>query len=287
MNNFELIDNYLTNRLGEPERAAFEKELETNAALKAEVAVQKVAIEGVKKARAAELKAMLNKVPMGASVSMEWTVLKIAAGVIGTGLLIAGLAYYFNGKESLNPTSLSTSIKDSIKQSENKSEPIEEVTPAPKEEEMVAPAEEQKKGEKQTEKKADKKAEPKVGEPAKPKIELVDPTTEMTENSSSGKTVVKNSNRPTVTASHIAVEADASNKNYSSHYQFYQGKLHLYGNFDKGLYEILEVNGDSRMLFMYYKELYYLLDEKQSVITLLEPIKDKTLISKLKEYRGR
>jgi hypothetical protein len=37
MSNFELIDDYLTNRLNEQEKEAFEKQLESDPALKADV----------------------------------------------------------------------------------------------------------------------------------------------------------------------------------------------------------------------------------------------------------
>lgn len=293
MNNFELIDDFLTNRLGEPEKAAFEKELETNAPLKAEVALQKLAIEGVKKARAAELKAMLNNVPMGASVSMEWSALKIAAGIVGAGILVAGLTFYFKSDQTLNPTNFSSSMEDSLKQPENKTNESEE-TPSQPQQETVSPAEDSKEEpkkeavkEKAEQKGVEKKTNNKSAEAVKPKIEVIDPTQELAENSKTEKNTTGENKKALVSVSHISVETDATNKKYGFHYQFSQGKLHLYGNFDKGLYEILEVNGDSHAVFMYYKELYYLLDEKQSAITLLEPIKDKTLLSKLKEYRGR
>jgi hypothetical protein len=83
MKYFELIDDYLTNRLGETEKLAFENELQSNLALQKEVAFQKLVIEGVKKARATELKSMLNNVPMGKIVSLEWVyTLKIAASLV-------------------------------------------------------------------------------------------------------------------------------------------------------------------------------------------------------------
>jgi hypothetical protein len=284
MKNFELIDDYLANRLSEADKTSFEGELQMNTELQREVAVQHIVIEGVKKARAAELKAMLNNVPVGGSINLEWpSSLKIAAGVVGAGLLIAGLSYYFNGKENLNPASLSTSIEDSIKQPNQQTdqpsqEPQPEVQTLPNE-----PKNEEKKSETPS-----KKEEPKMAEPARPKIEVLEPTEELAENARAEKdNGTASNNRSQVSVSHIAVETDATNKRYSFHYQFTQGKLHLYGDFDKGLYEIVEVNGDSHAVFLYYKELYYLLDEKQVAITKLEPIKDKTLISKLKEYRGR
>ncbi|MFM8912646.1 MAG: hypothetical protein ACKOE6_07000, partial [Flammeovirgaceae bacterium] len=186
--------------------------------------------------------------------------------------------------ENLNPTSLSTSIEDSIKKSEP---PLmsEEPKPVPPGKETTAPAE-AKKDQNKVENPV-KKEEPTNLEPSKPKLDVVDPTEELVENTGAEKNNAVSNNRGQVSVLHIAVETDAANKKYSFHYQFAQGKLHLYGDFDKGLYEILEVNGDSRAVFMFYKELFYVLDEKQTAITKLEPIKDKALISKLKEYRGR
>lgn len=289
MNNFESIDDFLTNRLGAPEKAAFEKELETNTALKAEVGLQKLAIEGVKKARAAELKAMLNNLPLGTNISMEWSALKIAAGIVGAGILIAGLTFYFKSNQALNPTNFSSSIEDSLNQPDNTTNAPEE-TPSQPNQENISPAEEPKKEaakEKAEKKETEKKASNHSAEAVKPKIEMVDPTQELAENSTAEKNTAGENKKALVSVSYILVETDATNKKYGFHYQFSQGKLHLYGNFDKGLYEILEVNGDSHTVFMYYKELYYLLDEKQLAITLLEPIKDKKLLSKLKEYRGR
>ena len=125
MNNFELIDDYLTNKLGEAEKAAFEKQLESDPALKADVALQNQILEGVRKARAAELKTMLQNVPIGGS-AISWPVLRMAAGIVGAGVLIAGLSYYFRSHENINPSSLSTSIEDSIKQKEKTTEPMEE-----------------------------------------------------------------------------------------------------------------------------------------------------------------
>ncbi len=61
----------------------------------------------------------------------------------------------------------------------------------------------------------------------------------------------------------------------------------LYGPFDKSLYEILEIHGDSHAVFLWYKDNYYKLDEQQHNITRLEPITDATLVKKLKEYRGK
>jgi len=98
---------------------------------------------------------------------------------------------------------------------------------------------------------------------------------------------ISESHKSVVSVSHIAVETDTANKNYNFHYQFASGKLFLYGPFDKSVYEILEINSDNHSVFLFHRDNYYLLDEKQLKITHLEPIKDTALIRKLKEYRGK
>jgi hypothetical protein len=280
MSNLELIDDYLTNRLGDAERVVFEKQLASDPSLKADVALQKHIVEGVKKARAAELKAMLQNVPVGGSATFDMPMLRMAAGVIGAGLLIAALSFYFNGKGST--PNMSTSLEDSIKKTDPTDfEPLEEPTdPALSIEKKEVKAEEQVKKEGSDVKKG-------TVQPIQPKIEAVDPSSEMINESQNTSSIAKETIKSAITASHIAVEVDSSSKAYPFHYQFSKGKLMLYGSFDKALYEILEINGENRSVFMYYKDNYYLLNEKQSSITLLEPIKDKELVAKLKEYKSK
>jgi hypothetical protein len=88
-----------------------------------------------------------------------------------------------------------------------------------------------------------------------------------------------------VSDSRIEVENINNDKQYAFHYQFNLGKLILYGKFDKGLYEIIEVNGSAHSVFLFYKDNYYLLNEKETTITPLTPIHDGQLIKKLREYR--
>lgn len=283
MSNFELIDDYLTGRLSEQENVAFEKQLESDPSLKADVDLQRQILEGVKKARAMELKSMLNKVPVNTGYTIEFSVAKIAAGVIGAGMI--GAALYFALKPDQVPD-LSNAAADLSKKSEQIQKKKEESTTQPA---VVEP--EQKKEE--TEIKPETKGTPSKKEQVKetpsevkqPKIEAIDPSEEMTGNENSP--VVSETHKGAVTVSHIDVETDTANKKYDFHYQFASGKLFLYGPFDKNMYEILEINGDNHALFFFYKDNYYLLDEKQMKVTHLEPIKDQNLVRKLKEYRSK
>jgi hypothetical protein len=284
MSNFELIDDYLTNRLTGSERVVFEQQVASDPSLKADVELQKNIVDGIKNARANELKSMLNNVSIGAPVSSGFASLKIAAGVIGAGLLIGALYYYYQPKGLTEVPNLSTSIQDSV-QGNDSAESSQKIIP------VEEPVEENSK-QVIAEPKEEKAAEPKkktsiASEVNQPKIEVTDPTDEMSSEDNQSNIVNSENSKSGVTASHIQVETDSSSKKYNFHYQFNEGKLQLFGPFDKSLYEILEINGDSHTVFLFYRENYYLLDEKQDQVTKLLLIKDSTLIKKLKEYRGR
>jgi hypothetical protein len=286
MNNFELIDDYLTNRLSGENKIAFEKQVDSDPSLKADLELQKAIVESVKKARAAELKTMLQNVPLGGGAGLtQFSVMKMAAGIVGAGLLIAALSYYFSHSNEDNPN-LSTSLEDSIKKvNPSEFEPLEEAPAAkPLEDEKSDPSTELES------KAAVKPVEGSVAETPgvghTPKVEVIDPTKEMMEDDSRPM-VNRQMTKSPLTISQIGVDVVANDRKFDFHYQFSKDMLVLYGVFDKSLYEILEINGETHSVFMFYKEQYYLLDEKQTKITPLHPIVEDALVSKLNEYRGR
>lgn len=282
MNNFELIDDYLTNKLSGADKNKFEQQLESDPLLKSEVEVQSQIITGLRQARAAELKAMLNKVPVGGPVGFELTPLRLAAGVVGTALVVTASLFYFQDTNVEMPQ-LSTSVEDSLKQ-------IEEDQPEePKNNDLQS---EEKPGlEPENEKSEEEKKEvpvvkPKTKtEPTKPSLDVIDPSGDLEGSAPDRGTSHATTNSVNPTA--IQVDVDSTVKKYGFHYQFTQGKAILYGDFDKSLYEIIEVNGEKRSVFLFYKDQFYLLDENSTSITELEPIQDKDLIRLLKEYRKR
>jgi hypothetical protein len=280
MSNLELLDDYLTNRLSDVDKAAFENQLASDPALKADMELQKQIIEGVRKARAAELKTMLSQVSVATPASFSLPVMRMAASIVGAGIMILAFSYYFNSNKAT--PNMSSSLEDSIHKVDPADfEPLEEPTadePKPAiQDTNVSPA---------NTKPEVKESTPKVSPVQQPKIDIVDPSKDMTENGNSS--IPKNeTSHIAITASHLAVEVDDKNKKYPFHYQFNQGKLLLYGSFDKGLYEILEINGETHSVFLFYKDNYYALDEKANAITALEPIRNQALISKLKEYKSK
>lgn len=287
MTNFELIDDYLSNKLTAAEKEAFEKQLNNDPSLISDLDFQKRIVEGIRTARAAELKSMLSKVPVGgSSISMDFPVMKMAAGIIAAGAVGAAIYFYVTRGETPPFDKAATDLNkiEQLKEPEKQPEDVTKVArdSAESEAPVVAPEKESKK--EPARKKSTSKAEVKPAE--KPKLEVADPSTEL-ESSDNTKTENPTASlrRSDITPSHIQVDIDSSSKKYDFHYQFVNGKLVLYGSFDKSLYEVLEINGDSHSVFLFYKNSYYLLDEGQHKITKLEPITDKALISKLKEYR--
>jgi hypothetical protein len=288
MSNFELIDDYLSNRLTGAEKEAFEKQLSNDPSLKSDLDFQKRIVEGIRAARAAELKNMLGKVPVGGtSVSMDFSVVRMAAGIIAAGVVGATIYFYVTRGETPPFDKAATDLNkttEELKKPETQPEDVTKVAAdSSKEEAPVAAPEKESK--KQPARKRDT-AQPEVKPAQKPKLEVTDPSADL-ESSDNTKSdnPSTNLNHADIRPSHIQVDIDSSSKKYDFHYQFVNGKLMLFGTFDKSLYEVLEINGGKHAVFLFYKDAYYLLDENQHKITKLEPITDKALISKLKEYR--
>ena len=225
---------------------------------------------------------MLNNVPVGGGLSSGIAAGKIAAVVVTAGIIGTSLYFYFKPAENKPAVTSEISAKIEpisppvVKDSTTLSEPAQPVRQQPI---AVEPKTEKKKS-------LRNKKEAKAKATQQPKLEVVDPSDELVDNSTKVTPTVEGQ-KSVVSISHIAVETNSTNKKYTFHYQFKGGNLVLYGSFDKSLYEILEIHGDRHAVFLFYKENYYLLNEKQNKITALVAIKDAVLLKKLKEYRGR
>jgi len=276
MENFELIEKYLAGQLHGPEKDAFESQLQTDTSLQSDVALQQQIIEGIKRARITELKTMLSQVPVAGLMQTGVSAIKIITGAVTAGAIITGAIFYFKPvpKETVAP--IVENELPAVQDAKTEPDPID-----PKEDKTYTPTSEATK-EKELKKKP---LALKKKNATRPKIEVVDPTDELAKEPTHEQKLSKP--QSVIVTSRIGVDINSSSSKYSFHYQFAQGKLILYGIFDNGLYEIIEVNGDTHSIFLYYKDNYYLLNEKQSAITPLTVINDLELIKKLKEYRGR
>ncbi len=275
MSQFELIEDYLTNRLDESARKAFEQQMHGDPQLRAEVNMQHEIIEGVRSARAAELKAMLNNVPISGGTASALTG-KVVLATLSAGVI--GLALYFGLQTTPQdpPQTEQPVIEESI--SHEITEPKEIEAPA---EVLEVPAKEVT----NTPKKAPV-AKNNSTKPVSPNIDVVDLSEDMMDNKEE-TTVPELSNKPEISTSKLEVETDNTNKAYPFHYQFKEGKLLLYGPFDASLYEIIEINGGSHHVFLYYRSSYYHLDELEQQIVPLIMIRDFELLAKLEQFRNK
>lgn len=278
MNEIERIDNYIANRLSAQEVEAFEKELEGNPSLKEEVQFQRQVADGIRKARAAELKRMLNNIPVSGNT---WGPGKIAATALTAGLVLTALYYYSSDNDQVAATAVTTHESGKIEE-----QPIQKTEETTSRETMALPEKEDKTSSPVIKTQPKKNEEPTITTPVtKPALDVVDPSEEMI-NDNDTRTESASAKGNSIEVSKMEVVTSASEKKYNFHYQFQGGKLMLYGPFDKNLYEVLEIHGDSHALFLYFKNNYYLLDEKQTKIKQLTPIRDAELLKRLREYRA-
>jgi len=280
MSNFDLIDDYLTNRLSEAQKESFEQQLAADPSLKADVEFQRQIIESVKSARAAELKSMLNNIPI--SPVSKFTSLKVAAGIVGGALLI-GSVYLFSSKGLDEPI---TEPIDSVVITENELIPSDVNGFEEEREQATTTHAQQKETNSKTE--TTVKAPAVKKEVAKPTLEVIDPSAELVGSTSSpvnhGATIPTT---PVTEVKSLDVAIDGSNKKYKFHYQFTAGKVVLYGSFDDSLYEIIELNGGKHAVYLYYQKKYYNLDDQATDITPLQVVTDKSILNKLENYRKK
>ena len=98
---FELLDEYISNRLTEQDKANFEKKLEVDGDLKSEFVLQQRVVEGIRTARAVELKSMLSNIPMSSIPSDGTSLLaKVGLWVAAAGLVGTGAYFYLRAEDN-------------------------------------------------------------------------------------------------------------------------------------------------------------------------------------------
>jgi hypothetical protein len=275
MSNFELIDDYLMNRLTEKERIDFENAIKTDTALKTEVEHQKFIIEEIQKTRAKEIKEMLNKVPV--SGSAYFTAYKIAATIIVASIIGAGIYLYFTDRtsedrtidSSIEDTMLGNSSEESIKSLDD---PLKfEMSQSQDDESSdVASAEAMNSG--------NENKIPSDAEVSKPAINII----EATPNKKNAETLQPNKTNP-ISKVEVSIE---HNTLYNFHYNFSKGKLTLYGKFTNGNYEIIDINPTHHTLYLYFDGNFYFLDDAKRGITPLQKTTDSSVIKKLQGLKN-
>lgn len=291
----ELLDQYVSNRLAAQDRTAFEKKLAADTSLRQELQIQQRVVEKIREARASELKTMFNSIPTsaletgGASVGTKIALWAAVATVVGAGVYFYSVS---DNNDASQDLSRQEEITDQVPQTTEPAEPpaaTDEQPPATQDEKpsdnaVTPPAENKEESSDTPQSQNDIESEESAKSPAP--LDVFDPTEEEKQSSDAKSPAGVTESTP-LHKSSIAVEFDSDNKRYDFHYQFKNGKLLMYGTFEKNLYEIMEFFSDNkRTVFLYYKDNYYLLNEETDDVKPLTAINDPVLLKKLKDYRG-
>jgi hypothetical protein len=273
----ELLDDYLSNRLGVEDKAAFEQKIQADPDLMKELEFQQDLVESIKQVRVAELKTILNNIPLSSIPTGQTSLItKIGSVIIIGGLVVTGLYYYFsNDSEPVPQTPLDTEVIDESKTEEPPTADETPITESAKEEPL------------NTAENTEKESVTSKPAPAKkPNLNVYDPTKEKDQPELDPQEQIDIISHAFVTSS-IEVETNSESKDYSFHYMFKNKRLVLFGIQEDDLYEILEfIYDEKRTVFLFYKSNYYWLDLNKEAPTKLSPISDRSLLKKLKEYRG-
>ena len=262
---FEQLDDYLTNRLSEGERSAFEAKMEGDPELKQEYQFQQELIEGLRNNRIAELKQMLNNTPIPAFQAGESGLMtNVIATAAVVGLVATGAYFLFTAEE---PGSISNVQNE---------QPTEITTPVEDQDTIGSGSDNDNSG---------------VTTPIDTKKETVtsSPKSRTVEDAARAREreLIKIVNSTFIT-SNTEVITQSNFGAYNFHYAFEKKKLVLYGSFEPNQYQILEfITKDEHIFFLSYKSKYYLLDEHAQAPAPLLPIKDAQLQKKLREFRTK
>lgn len=272
----ELLDDYLSNRMAADDQAAFARKLRADPDLQHEYALQKRLIQGIRDVRAAELKAMLNKVPVPSGGTGSTLAGKLAVGV-AISLVLAGACYWYFSTDQVRhaPAPVHT---------EERSRPGAPAVDKSETRQPEAPA----------------KAEPK-----QPVVRKTPPPETDKNQTSAGTEHSKPSlaKRPDplhspapqtepepdadLATDQLVVEANKPTAEYGFHYQFTDGKLILFGPFAQNNYETVELMiNDSSALFLFYNGQYYALERSEMTIQPLKPVTDPDILQRLSVSRA-
>ena len=293
--NPENIESYIANKMSASDRALFENELAKDPLLSNEINLQKDIVESLKAFRKAELKGRLNNIEV--SVGSSYTGLKVAASVLLASLISFGTYYYFTGnntpdKPELEPLALSVQHSNSnvntnsiTESNESKTEnnkikvskkdDIVIVQKATKRKPAVAPS--------------PVIPEEKTNAPILNSQDVKDKFNEEEFQNGNDLQMPKGDVGTTTNINNIEnLHIEVKNTKKQFHYQYYNNKLFLFGDFDSSPYEIFELNSKKdKELYLLYNNEFYGLKQGQTKITPLVIIKDNEKLNALNALRNK
>ena len=297
----ERITSYLDGHMSQGEMLEFEKQLHTDPVLRSEFELQQDIIHTLKDFRKAQLKTRLDQVPVSAGPS-GLVGIQAAAAIVISGIIGLGAYLYFNtgGEE---PATISESLEP-IAKTEIPQEEIVEPIAIPSNEEVEAESEsvdivgeesiniekpanltKTTKEEKPAVTKAvetEEEPEEIIEKPVINSPNLIEPNLEESNPEESIEMPSAALAQDGLLDNNVVAVETARKDSDMFHYQYFSGKLYLYGDFRDNPYEILELNSSNgKRLFIYYNNEYYRIKDDQKEITALEKLSDQDTIKKL------
>ena len=283
------IDSYLRQEMTDLERAGFERRMHENPELHEEVKRQDAYISAIRQERIIELKSGLQAVQISlwSATAMEFA--RIAAISAGIGLASLGGYYYFSQQKAgvkdkaelvketpfIQKEKQDNSVANFQQPADNSAEPAEIKTNTETKPAVSAGPAKQKSA-------TDLPASPER-EIEEPVFKSVQPSTpqdiNLPEDGISHKTA------PESMQPEVVIKRDNREK---FHYQFMDGKLVLYADFNEKLYEVLELNQHGKkQLYLSYDGKFYSLNPEVNEITPLSQVKDRNLLQILAIYQKK
>ena len=296
-NHSNLVQAYFDNEMSAEERVDFEQLIDRDPNLQEEFNLQKDIIEGIRHYRKAELKAHLSTIPTGGIV---WTTPLRWAVFGGSAVGLSTLAYFLLFPplpSSYSEVNLGDGVVLDL--TDNSAVPARPMVPHTPEEIAYAPEVEATQPEPKpvqqstviaiTETRTannDAVAEtPKLEAPTRTIPEYPSQPEFVSEGPEENLpgSIFFEQNREEY---NVEVEYMHTRK-YDFHYQFYNNKLYLYGDFEGQLYEIIEYNNqDGREFYLFFNQTYHKIDQGQREITELTAIENDALIQQLNRARN-
>jgi len=300
----DFIDAYLKQKLSEAETIAFEKRMQRDPLLQNEVNLQREIVASLSDVRKAELKARLDAIPVDGPVAwygmsgVKWTAAAITAITLG----VSAYLYFSPEDEMLHQPNVSI-VENTIpvepeakvekpvpneefaetdeNQSENDAVVEEKTALAHAKDKNALQAEQNNTIAASSDK--EQKEEVKLPEIVRPNIvadfddDFQAKEYDDVEVPEKGVGEVENVSAPAIGIENEIIDG------YDFHYSYKDNKLFLYGDFKDIPYEILALNtAESTRLFLKYDSSFYRINQSQTEIIPLEPIKNQDLIRELK-----
>lgn len=293
-----LVQAFFDNEMSVEERMDFEQLIDKDPSLQEEYQLQKDIIEEIREHRKQELKNHLSTINAGGLIqwtsALRWATAGVASLVVATGIYF----FYPSSEGNLIPLVDLTIGQTEVHIPPVPAQPIAEFTPIV--EESVTGLSETETQDQAEENLVEAEIESDVAEAvvnpvpvftnASPEVSwpaLETQTGDIT--IPEEETVLPGEvfNRPHASEDEkIAVEPTPSRR-YSFHYQFYNNKLYLYGDYDDMPYEIIEYNRiEGRQFYLFYQNKYYQVVQGERKITPLKEITNQSLISELTKLRN-